>query len=151
MEDFNMVLPVNAYDWLDSAMNRIFNDQFSSAWKSPAMNVMDEERKYLVELAVPGLSKEDLDVRIDQEENLIIKMANKMPDADENTVQEKKVHNFGEHYLRRDFAPINFERKFLLPSDVDKDHITARIDNGILTLSLPKKVEESSQRQIEVA
>ncbi len=151
MEDFNMVLPVNAYDWLDSAMNRIFKDQSSSVWNSPAMNVMDDEKKYVVELAVPGLSKENLNVRIDQEENLVIKMAKKMPDADENTEQEKKAQHFGEHYLRRDFAPINFERKFLLPSDVDKDHITAKIDNGILTLVLPKKVEENSQRQIEVA
>ena len=95
-----MVLPVNAYDWLDSAMNRIFKDQFSLVWNSPAMNVMDDEKKYVVELAVPGLSKENLDVRIDQEENLVIKMAKKMPDADENTEQEKKAQHFGEQIGR---------------------------------------------------
>lgn len=148
MEDLDMILPVNTYNWLDNALSTLFNGQLSSACGHPAMNIKEDEKEYVVELAVPGLSKEDLDVRIDQDSNLMVKVEKKRPVSNEKNVQDKKDE---EHYIRRDFTPVNFERKFLLSDDIERELIAAKIDNGVLTLLLPKKVEARSRREIEVA
>ena len=94
-----------------------------------------------MELAAPGLSKEDFDVNINSDGDLTIKMEKK---AEE---REKKGH-----YLRREFAYSKYEQTLILPDDVQKEHIAARVNNGVLTVVLPKiQVQEQKiARQIAV-
>ena len=108
---------------------------------APAINVLESEKDYVVELAAPGLSKEDFDVNINSDGDLTIKMEKK---AEEN---EQKAH-----YLRREFAYSKYEQTLILPDDVQKDSIAARVANGVLTITLPKiQVEEQKvARQITV-
>ena len=96
-----------------------------------------------MELAAPGLTKDDFNVNIDNDGNLHIKIENKSNKKDE----DKKSH-----YLRREFSYSKYEQTLLLPDDVEKDKIAASVNHGVLTVELPKlvKAEEKTARQIEI-
>ena len=86
----------------------------------PAINVMENDAEYELEMAVPGLSKEDLNVQID-ENCLNVSMEKK-------TETEQKCEK--KNFLRREFSTQQFCRRFELPENVDKDKITAKVENG---------------------
>lgn len=138
------MLPILHRDsWLPDVFDDFFNTGFMPRANAtaPAINVLEDEKGYTVELAAPGLKKEDFRVNIDNDGNLNIKMEQKQKD------EEKKAH-----YLRREFSYTKYEQTLLLPDDVDKDKIGARVNDGVLYVSLPKKdvSVEKVQRQIEV-
>ena len=128
----------------------VFNDIFDAAYlpkanaTAPAINVKESDKGYTVELAAPGMKKEDFNVHINDEGNLIIKMESK---------QESKEEDKNTRYLRREFSYSKFEQTLILPDDVKKDAISARVENGVLTVELPKMVEEKVKvsRQIDIA
>ena len=97
-----------------------------------------------MELAAPGIKKEYCRVSIDDDGNLCISIENKMEHK-----EESKKH----HYLRREFSYSNYEQSYALPDDVEKDKISAKVDNGILTVVLPKveKEEKKVAKAIEVS
>lgn len=108
---------------------------------APAINVMEDNDKYTVELAAPGLKKSDFDVNLNQDGDLTIKME-KHPTEEDNKG----------HYLRREFAYLKYEQTLILPDDVNKQEIAARVADGVLTITLPKmKAEENKvARSIEI-
>ena len=133
-------------NWLPS----IFNDFFDNEWMvkanatAPAINVIETEKAYKVELAAPGMTKEDFNVRIDEENNLVISMEKKT---------ENKEEKKDGRYLRREFSYSKFQQTMILPENVDKDHISAQVENGVLNIELPKLSEEEVKkpdRTIEV-
>ena len=127
----------------------VFNDLLNIAGlpkanaTAPAINVMETDKEYKVEVAAPGMRKEDFNVNIDHEGNLVIKMENKQ----QKTEEDKKAR-----YLRREFSYSKFEQSLLLPDDVDKEKIAASVADGVLTVNLPKIVKEETKvaRQITV-
>ena len=133
----------------NSWMTDVFNDFFDTDFMpranatAPAINVKETEKEYTVEVAAPGMKKEDFNINLDDDGNLVIKMEKK---------DEKKDENKKEHYLRREFAYSKFEQTLLLPDDVDKEKIGAGVNDGVLTVSLPKieKNTVKTARQIEV-
>ena len=140
------MLPVlNRNSWMPEVFNDFFNNDFMTRANAtaPAINVKESDREYTVELAAPGLKKEDFNVNIDRDGNLHIHMESK----NESKEEDKKSH-----YLRREFSYSKFEQTLLLPDDVDKDGIEAKVNDGVLTVSLPKleKVAEKTVKQIEV-
>lgn len=106
-----------------------------------AINVLESEKEYTVELAAPGLSKEDFDVNINVDGDLTIKMEKEENESEKNA-----------HYLRREFSYSKYEQTLILSDDVDRDKIAARVNNGVLTVVLPKigKQEQKMSRSIEV-
>lgn len=127
----------------------IFNDFFDNTWMerpkatAPAINVLDTKDAYLLELAAPGMTKQDFNVHLDEDGDLVINM-------DHKEAEKKEEHT---HYLRREFSYTNYEQSYTLPEDVESDQIAARVENGILTVTLPKKAKEEPKkltRQIEV-
>ena len=120
----------------DSWLPDIFNDFFDNSWMerptytAPAINVMETEKEYEVELAAPGLDKEDFKVHVDEDNALHIEMEKKS----EN--REGKKHG---RYLRREFSYEKFQQTLLLPEDVDAEKIEARVEKGVLNVHLPKK------------
>ncbi len=110
---------------------------------SPAINVKETIGKYIVELAAPGMKKENFTVHVNDEGNLVIKMEN------HRDASEKKVPV---HYLRRDFSYADFEQTLILPDDVDRDKIAASVADGVLTVDLPKINREETRvsRQIHI-
>ena len=128
----------------------MFNDFFDTEFMpranatAPAINVKESDKEYIVELAAPGMKKEDFNVHINDEGNLIIKMEQKT---------EKKEDDKSMRYLRREFSYSKFEQTLILPDDVKKDAISAKVEHGVLTVELPKLVEEKVKlsRQIDIA
>ena len=110
---------------------------------APAINVMENETQYIVELAAPGLRKEDFQVHVNEDGNLTIKMEQK------NEVKEESEKT---HYLRREFSYSKYEQTLLLPEDVDREGIAARVNDGVLRVDLPKvkKEEQKLFRPIEI-
>ena len=127
----------------------VFNDLFDTEFMpkanctAPAINVKESDKAYTVELAAPGMKKEDFNVHINDEGNLIIKMEQK---------QEHKEEDKSVRYLRREFSYSKYEQTLILPDDVKKDAISAKVEHGVLTIELPKVVEEKVKvsRQIEI-
>ena len=111
---------------------------------APAVNVKESEQEYTMEVAAPGIKKEYCRVHINNEGNLSVAIENKM----EHKEEDKK-----QHYLRREFAYTNYQQTYTLPEDVNKDGISAKVENGILTVVLPKikKEETKVSRMIEIA
>lgn len=110
---------------------------------APAVNVKEDEKCYTMEIAAPGIKKEFCRVNIDDDNNLCVAIENKM----EHKEEDKK-----NRYLRREFSYSNYEQRYMLPDDVKKDEISAKVEDGILTVTLPKmKVEEKKlARSIEI-
>ncbi len=133
-------------NWIPAVFNDLFDTEFMPKANStaPAINVKESDKAYTVELAAPGMKKEDFNVHINDEGNLIIKMEQK---------QEQKEEDKNTRYLRREFSYTKFEQTLILPDDVKKDAISAKVENGVLTVELPKVVEEKVKvsRQIDIA
>ena len=114
--------------WLPS----IFNDFFDNDWMekanatAPAINVTESDANYTVEVAAPGMTKDDFNIHIDEENNLIIKMEKK---------SENKEEDKGKRYLRREFSYSKFQQAMILPDDVDKEKISAAVNNGVLDIT----------------
>ena len=128
----------------------LFNDFLDNEWMAranataPAINVIESEKNYKVELAAPGMMKEDFNIRIDEDNNLVISMEKK---------SEKKEERKEDRYLRREFSYTKFQQTMILPDNVDKEKISAQVEHGVLTIELPKLSEEEvkkSERLIEV-
>ena len=131
--------------WIPSVFNDLFDADFMPRANAtaPAINVKESDKEYTVEVAAPGMKKEDFNVHINDEGNLIIKMEQK---------QEHKEEDKNTRYLRREFNYSKYEQTLILPDDVKKDAISARVEHGVLTVVLPKLVEEKVKvsRQIEI-
>ena len=133
-------LKIGDYDY-DAC--KIFNDFFDNDWMvkanatAPAINVFETEKEYKVELAAPGMTKEDFNVHIDEENNLVISMEKKT----ENKEEKKEGR-----YLRREFSYSKFQQTMILPDDVDKEKISAQVENGVLNIDLPKFSEQEKEK-----
>lgn len=83
-------------------------------------------------------------MNINADGNLEVAIENKL---------EHKEENKKEHFLRREFSYSNYQQTYVLPDDIEKDHIAAKVDNGVLTITLPKVTKEEVkqiQRQINI-
>ena len=131
--------------WLPSVFNDLFDTDFMprANQTAPAINVKETDKAYIVELAAPGMKKEDFHVHINDDGNLIIKMEQK---------EEKKDEDKSTRYLRREFSYSKYEQTLILPDDVEKEQIKARVEHGVLTVELPKHEEQKVKvsRQIEI-
>ena len=129
--------------WLPEVFNDFFynNNMPKANATAPAINVLENENEYTVELAAPGLRKEEFDISINNDGDLVIKMEKK------NEVKDEKAH-----YLRREFAYSKYEQTLILPDDVNKDEVGAKMNDGVLNITLPKlnKSVQKVARQIEV-
>jgi len=134
-------------NWIPAVFNDLFyNDMMPKTnCTAPAINVKESDKAYTVELAAPGMNKQDFNVHINDEGNLVVKM--------EHKEEHKEEENKNVRYLRREFSYSKYEQTLILPDDVKKDAISAKVEDGVLTVELPKVVEEKVKlsRQIEIA
>ena len=140
------MLPVMRNTWMPEVFNDFFDTDFMPRTNAtaPAINVKETEHNYTVELAAAGMKKDDFNINIDADGNLHIKMEKK---------NEKKEEEKKEHYLRREFSYSNYQQVYALPEDIVKEEISAKVEHGVLTITMPKEkpVEEKKiQRQVEI-
>ena len=128
-------------------MPDFFNDFFGNmsldGSKSPAVNVMEDDNRYRLELAAPGMTKDDFKVHINRDGNLVIELEKKCE------CQEEKKGK----YIRKEFSCSKFHQTLILPDNVNREEIKANVENGILFVDLPKQQKtkvEDEKRMIEV-
>lgn len=163
------MMPVKRNHWLPG----IFNDFFGNEWlerqssASPAVNIMENETEYKVEVAAPGLTRDDFKIELEDDNHLVISMEKQSeksygdPQAnmDENTgsselekeapqsQQENQPEKSQDKYLRREFSYSSFRQSMILPDNVNVDKIEAKVSEGILTLVIPKTTEEEKAQK----
>jgi len=107
---------------------------------TPAVNIAEKETGYLIELSVPGFSKEEINIEV---ENDTLKISGER----KNDKQEEK-----QGFSRREFNYSSFSRSFTIPSKkIDLENVQAEYEAGILSLNLPKAEKANWLKKIEVA
>ena len=137
---------MNSNSWFPTMFDDFFNNDWMPKMKAtaPAVNVKEDANAYTMELAVPGIKKEFCRVNINADGNLEVAIENKL---------EHKEENKKEHFLRREFSYSNYQQTYVLPDDIVKDQIAAKVDNGVLTITMPKVSKDEVkqiQRQISI-
>jgi HSP20 family protein len=123
-------------------MPTLFNELMNwndTTYSTPRMNIMETKDNYKLELCIPGLTKEDVKLSIDAEGNLVVEMV-------KENKSEKKENKEEMRYLRHEFSVEHFRQTVMLPEDIHKEQISAKVENGILDIVIPKvTVEEKKQ------
>jgi HSP20 family protein len=128
--------------WFNDVFDSLFNDSVLNdrfVTKTPAVNIAETENEFQIELAVPGLKKEDFKISLDK--NILSVSA------------EKKAENVeeGKKYSKREYSYTSFVRSFTLPEVADQAKIEAEYTDGILKLNVAKKEGAKAQtREISV-
>lgn len=145
-------------------MDELFANDFKPAMvdsrrhSTPMCNVIESETDYTIQLAAPGFAKEDVQVKLDEEDALVISLQkrensekSKSEDTSEST-EVAKVETKPFRYLRREFMYQGFVQRLLLPEDANKEGISAVMENGVLEVTIPKLKEEKKaiERMISV-
>ncbi|MAX69851.1 MAG: heat-shock protein [Flavobacteriaceae bacterium] len=131
--------------WMDDIINENFGNEFLSNFNTgitlPAVNVLDNDNEYVVEMAIPGMKKSDFNINV---ENDVLSIS-----AESNIEEEETKEN----YTRREFGYSSFKRTFSLPKTVETDKIEAKYEDGLLNVVLPKRDEAKKKplKQIEVS
>ncbi len=137
-----MLLTRRTQDFMPTLFNELMNMDMVS-YSEPKMNVMETKENYTIQYCVPGLKKEDLKISIDNEGNLVVEM-------NKQTVNDKKEEKKDNvRYLRHEFSSEQFRNTLMLPDDIHRDTITAKVDNGILEIVLPKVTVEEKKALVQ--
>ena len=140
------MLPIYAKTSNQGFFPSFFNDFFNDSWitpqfhsTSPAINVSEDDKGYKVEIAAPGMTKEDFNISI-SDGDIVIAMEKKNEDKDEN--KDKK-------YIRREFSYSKYEQRLALPDNVEKQNITAQMTDGVLYIDIPKMTPEEKAKECQ--
>lgn len=122
-----------------SLEEELFNSRQPEKFSKVAVNIIDRDDDYLVEMAVPGINKEDIHIELD---------GNKLSIRGE-AIQRKETEQ--DNYTHREFSYGEFRRSFTLPKDTDVQNIEADYKHGVLKISVPKPVTKKKiVKKIEV-
>jgi HSP20 family protein len=126
--------------------SNLFDDDFfpvvpSRSTSMPAVNIKEDEKRFTLDLAVPGIDKKDLKIEIS--DDIITISSEQKLEKEEN----------GDDFKRREFSYTSFCRSFYLPENVNKEKIEANYKDGILSVVLPKEEEEKTKlsKQIKIS
>lgn len=122
-------MPFFFEDFLNKPLFDLFDGGSTRMMNLPAVNITERKDDYMVEMAAPGLKKEDF--KIDLEGNILTIRSEKEEES------EKK----DEKFTRQEYSYSSFERNFTLPEEVNREKIDAHYQDGVLKIFLPKKEE----------
>ena len=128
-------------DFMPTLFNELMNWN-DTTYSTPRMNIMETKDNYKLELCIPGLTKEDVKLSIDAEGNLVVEMT-------KETKNEKKENKEEMRYLRHEFSVEHFRQTVMLPDDIHKEQISAKVENGILDIVIPKVTVEEKKQAIQ--
>lgn len=130
----------NIYKYSDLLRDYIGHGDYQATPATPRVNISEQKDSYELNLALPGIRKEEISIDFDKD---VMTIAHREPGE-----------NYGEKvYNRREFNYYGFERSFSLPETVNTDKIKAKMDNGILTVILPKREDaiDRGPRDIKIS
>ena len=128
-------------DFMPTLFNELMNWN-DTTYSTPRMNIMETKDNYKLELCIPGLTKEDVKLNIDAEGNLVVEMV-------KENKSEKKENKEEMRYLRHEFSVEHFRQTVMLPDDIHKEQISAKVENGILDIVIPKVTMEEKKQAIQ--
>ena len=126
-------------DFMPTLFNELMNWN-DNTYSTPRMNIMETKDNYKLELCIPGLTKDDVKLSIDQEGNLVVEMT-------KETKHEEKNNDV--RYLRHEFSVEHFRQTVMLPEDIHKEQISAKVENGILDIVIPKVTMEEKKKAVQ--
>lgn len=127
---------------LNEMMHSRYRRPYNSGcqYNRPAANIIENEKDFVIELAVPGMSKEDFNIKLEDD---ILSISVEHKEAEEN--EEK-------NYSRREFRYDGFTRSFSLSENINQEKIKADYKNGVLSITLPKSEETKIKgREIRIS
>lgn len=125
-------------DFMPTLFNELMNWN-DTTYSTPRMNIMETKDNYKLELCIPGLTKDDVKLSIDAEGNLVVEM----------TKETKKENKEEMRYLRHEFSVEHFRQTVMLPEDIHKQKISAKVENGILDIVIPKVTVEEKKQAVQ--
>ena len=128
-------------DFMPTLFNELMNWN-DTTYSTPRMNIMETKDNYKLELCIPGLTKDDVKLSIDAEGNLVVEMV-------KENKSEKKENKEEMRYLRHEFSVEHFRQTVMLPDDIHKEQISAKVENGILDIVIPKVTVEEKKQAIQ--
>ena len=141
------LVKTNPRAFFPSVMEDFFKPDFMGGTQSfsstiPAVNIKETETEFRIELASPGLKKEDFNIELDE---------NVLSISSERKIESEEKNENGK-YTRKEFSFSSFKRSFTLPETVNEEDIKANYENGVLFLTLPKREEAlpKPKRLIEI-
>ena len=128
-------------DFMPTLFNELMNWN-DTTYSTPRMNIMETKDYYKLELCIPGLTKEDDKLSIDAEGNLVVEMV-------KENKSEKKENKEEMRYLRHEFSVEHFRQTVMLPEDIHKEQISAKVENGILDIIIPKVTVDEKKQAVQ--
>ncbi len=127
--------------WDDLLGHDFFKKRFELGTSMPAVNMKETDDEYLLEAALPGLKRED--IQVDVERGVMTIQSSSKADKEEKD---------GERVTRKEYSYSSFSRKFTMPENAVEEQITASYENGILNIRIPKKQGDTNQskRSIDI-
>ncbi len=131
-------------NWLPGVVNDFIgnNEWLAKLTGAPAMNIIESDKDYKVEVALPGVTKEEVKVQIDDNDMLVVNVTKKK----ESTQKDAKTK-----YLRHEFSFSQFEQSVSIPENSNKDAIEAEQIDGVLTITIPKKEVTPAANKKDIA
>ena len=146
--------------WIPSIFNDFFNNELlvRNSSTAPAINVLETDKEYKVEVAAAGMCKDDFKISIDGDNDLTITMEKNCSSDNcncgcekEKEEKEKKADEKCEckgRYLRREFSYTKFQQTLVLPEDADTTKIEAKVKHGVLRIYIPKKANMPAEKSV---
>jgi HSP20 family protein len=130
-----------------SPLDRFFRNDLFDFWNGgdtpvetiPSINITEEQNDYKVELAAPGMKKDDFNIDIDN--NIVTISSEKETETSNGNGKDQKNYTFREYNYSK------FSRSFSIPDNAETSKITAKYSDGILCLTIPKKAEQVKKSQ----
>ena len=162
----SMLMKRGGQTWIPSIFNDFFNNDILVRNSStvPAINVIEREKEYKVEVAAAGMRKEDFKIHIDSDNDLTITMEKNcncetkngkeccceddkknMEECKDGKCDTDKCEDKG-RYLRREFSYTRFQQTLILPDDADTEKIEAKVKHGVLKIHIPKKAKTGENK-----
>lgn len=128
---------------LPSIFNDFFRDDYLGVpvrrqFATPAVNIKETDKQYDIQVAAPGMTKDDFHLSINSDNELVISLEKKQDNCPEKCNKEEKAT-----WLRREFSYVSYSQNFIIPDDVEIEKISAKMEHGVLSIYLPKKAEET--------
>ena len=142
---FNSVHPTESLSkWMDNLFHTTLADVIGTdhTVSTPSVNIVEHEKHFSLQLAAPGLTKQDFNLQIENDRLVI--------SAEKKTEKEETQGR----YTRREFSYGSFKRSFQLDDNINREGITAAYEDGVLNITLPKKEEaekKSASKNIEIS
>ena len=162
----SMLMKRGGQTWIPSIFNDFFNNDILVRNSStvPAINVIERDKEYKVEVAAAGMRKEDFKIHIDSDNDLTITMEKNcncetkngkeccceddkknMEECKDGKCDTDKCEDKG-RYLRREFSYTRFQQTLILPDDADTEKIEAKVKHGVLKIHIPKKAKTGENK-----